>query len=118
MAPFNLKLTILGYKMKTYKEFITEAKTQKEPKVFQICTQGHLDKEFVDAIVSNLRKEGVQVDSVEWTKGSDNFIITVSKGSLAKIKKSWGVMRAYDLSRDGDQAKVRMNTLKGGREYV
>ena len=118
MAPFNLKLTILGYKMKTYKEFITEAKTQKEPKVFQICTQGHLDKEFVDAIVSNLRKEGVQVDSVEWTKGSDNFIITVSKGSLAKIKKSWGVMRAYDLSHDGDQAKVRMNTLKGGREYV
>lgn len=115
MAPFNLNLTILGYKMKTYKEFITEAKA---PKVFQICTQGNLDKEFVDAIVSNLRKEGVQVDSVEWTKGSDNFIITVSKGSLAKIKKSWGVMRAYDLSHDGPQAKVRMNTLKGGREYV
>lgn len=118
MAPFNLKLTIIGYKMKTYKEFITEAKTQKEPKVIQVCTQGNLDKEFVDAIVSNIRKQGVQVDSVEWTKGGDNFIITVSKGSLAKIKKSWAVMAAYDLSHDGPQAKVRMNTLKGGREYV
>lgn len=101
--------------MKTYKEFITEAKA---PKVFQIGTQGNLDKEYVDAIVKSIVAQGVQVDAVEFTKGSDNFIITVSKGSLAKVKKAWGVMRAYDLSRDGDQAKVRMNTLKGGREYV
>lgn len=100
--------------MKTYKEFITEAKA---PKVFQIGAQGNLDKEYVDAIVKSIVAQGVQVDAVEFTKGS-TFNIVVSKGSLAKVKKAWGVMRAYDLSHDGDQAKVRMNTLKGGREYV
>lgn len=100
--------------MKTYKEFITEAKA---PKVFQIGAQGNLDKEYVDAIVKSIVAQGVQVDAVEFTKGS-TFNIVVAKGSLAKVKKAWGVMRAYDLSHDGDQAKVRMNTLKGGREYV
>lgn len=105
--------------MKTYKEFITEAKAPKEPKVFQICTQGNLDKEYVDLIVSHIVAQGVQVDAVEWTKGpSPVFYIVVSKGSLAKIKRAWGVMRAYEVDDSAPGPKVRMNTLKGGREYV
>ena len=100
--------------MKTFKEFITEAKA---PKVFQICSQGNLDKEYVDAIVASIVKQGVQVDAVEFTKGP-TFNIVVSKGSLAKIKKAWGVMRAYQLDDSAPGPKVRMNTLKGGREYV
>jgi hypothetical protein len=109
MAPFNLNLTILGYKMKTYKEFITEAKA---PKVFQIAAQGNLDKDYVDAIVSSITKQGVEVDFVDFTKGN-TFNIVVSKGSLAKIKKAWGVMGAFELDDAELQAKGRMNTIKG-----
>lgn len=51
--------------MKTYQEFITEAKA---PKAFQIGVQGNLDQQYVDAIVASLGKQGVQVDLVDFTK--------------------------------------------------
>ncbi|QWQ55733.1 hypothetical protein [Escherichia phage P479] len=99
--------------MKTYQEFITEAKA---PKAFQIGVQGNLDQQYVDAIVASLGKQGVQVDSVDFTKGN-TFNIVTSKGSLAKVKKAFGVAQAYEIDHSELENKGRQNTIKGSGSF-
>ena len=99
--------------MKTYQEFITEAKA---PKAFQIGVQGTLDQQYVDAIVASLGKQGVQVDLVDFNKGN-TFNIVTSKGSLAKIKKAWGVAQAYEINHSEVENKGRQNTIKGSGSF-
>lgn len=99
--------------MKTYQEFITEAKA---PKAFQIGVQGTLDQQYVDAIVASLAKQGVQVDLVDFTKGN-TFNIVTSKGSLAKVKKAFGVAQAYEIDHSELENKGRQNTIKGSGSF-
>ncbi|AIZ01904.1 putative internal head protein [Escherichia phage vb_EcoM-VR5] len=99
--------------MKTYQEFITEAKA---PKAFQIGVQGTLDQQYVDAIVNSLTNNGVTVDLVDFSKGN-TFNIVISKGSLAKIKKSFGVAQAYEIDHSEVENKGRQNTIKGSGSF-
>lgn len=99
--------------MLTYQEFITEAKV---PKAFQIGVQGNLDQQYVDAIVASLGKQGVQVDLVDFTKGN-TFNIVTSKGSLAKVKKAFGVAQAYEIDHSELENKGRQNTIKGSGSF-
>lgn len=99
--------------MKTYQEFITEAKA---PKAFQIGVQGTLDQQYVDAIVASLGKQGVQVDLVDFNKGN-TFNIVTSKGSLAKVKKAFGVAQAYEIDHSEIENKGRQNTIKGSGSF-
>ena len=99
--------------MKTYQEFIAEAKA---PKAFQIGVQGTLDQQYVDAIVASLGKQGVQVDLVDFTKGN-TFNIVTSKGSLAKVKKAFGVAQAYEIDHSELENKGRQNTIKGSGSF-
>lgn len=99
--------------MKTYQEFITEAKA---PKAFQIGVQGTLDQQYVDAIVASLGKQGVQVDLVDFNKGN-TFNIVTSKGSLAKVKKAFGVAQAYEIDHSEVENKGRQNTIKGSGSF-
>ncbi|AND75816.1 internal head protein [Escherichia phage WG01] len=80
--------------MKSYQEFINEAAA---PKTFVIHTQAGLDDEYVEAILRSLAKNGVEVIASDFKKGAPEMFISITKGSKAKIKSSFGVARTDQL---------------------
>lgn len=96
--------------MKTFKEFINEAAA---PKTFVINTQASLDDEYAEAILRSLAKNGVEVSASDFKKGSSEMFISITKGSKAKIKSSFGVARTdqignHDFKQTGAK---RQNTI-------
>ena len=75
--------------MKTFKEFINEAAA---PKTFIIYTQAGLDDEYAEAILRSL-----EVIASDFKKGAPEMYISITKGSKAKIKSSFGVARTAQL---------------------
>ncbi|WZK93241.1 Ip7 protein [Enterobacter phage vB_EclM_AS6] len=80
--------------MKTYQEFINEATA---PKTFVINTQASLDDEYAEAILKSLAKNGVEVSASDFKKGSSEMFVSITKGSKAKIKSSFGVARTDQI---------------------
>lgn len=97
--------------MKTYQEFIAEA--TKADKNFIINTSGPLDDEYANAIIKSISNQGVEVTNFEYKKNDTYMIISIKKGSKAKIKSAFGVMRVdqidnHDFSQTGAK---RQNTI-------
>lgn len=56
------------------------------------------------------------MDLVDFTKGN-TFNIVTSKGSLAKVKKAFGVAQAYEIDHSELENKGRQNTIKGSGSF-
>ncbi|AIX12129.1 internal head protein [Citrobacter phage Moon] len=96
--------------MKTYQEFITEAKA---PKTFVINTSGPLDDEYATAIINSLTKNDNEVIAFDYKKNSSELYVSIGKGSKSKIKSSFGVSRVDQIdNHDFKQTGVkRQNTI-------